>query len=279
MIRKRVSLYTGLVLWALVTTTLWAASVSEMADLMLNARRENKPIPTLSSRYPELDEETAYGVQRAYNLKRLVGDNIAGFKAGLTGGESQKKFGVDSPVAGALFVSGKKAGSPTINRSELRMPMIETEIGFVVDKTIIRPLRSESAFYDNIKAVVPVIELPEMGFEDIRKIKVEDIIASNVGAAQFIIGDEKELKNLNLNGVTVTLSLNGQVINRGKGSDALGDQIEAALWLIDRIVNEGWKIEPGHILITGVLGKMVPAKQGKYVADYRRLGKINFQIE
>lgn len=278
MISKRISLYTGFVLWASIISVVWAASVSEMADLMLSARRENKPIPTLSSRYPELDEETAYRVQRAYNLKRLVGDNIAGFKAGLTGEESQKKFGADSPVAGVLFISGKKTGSPII-RSEFRMPIIETEIGFVVDKPIIKPLRSASAFYDNIKAVVPVIELPESGFENTKKIKVEDIIASNVGAAQFIVGDEKKLKNLNLNGVAVTLSFNGQVVNRGKGSDTLGDQIEAALWLIDRMVNEGWKIEPGHILITGVLGKMVPGKQGKYVADYGNLGKVSFKIE
>ncbi|HEX3034674.1 MAG TPA: 4-oxalocrotonate decarboxylase [Thermodesulfobacteriota bacterium] len=279
MIRKGISLCLGFVLLAFITTVAWAASVSEMADFLLNARRQNKPIPILSSRYPELDIETAYQVQRMYVIKRLANDNIAVFKAGLTGEESQKKFGVDFPVAGVLFISGKKMSNSTINKSEFQMPMIETEIGFVVGKPITRPVRSASAFYENIKAVVPVIELPELGFEDMKRLKVEDIIASNVGAAQFIVGEEKKLNGLNLNNVTVTLSLDGQVVNRGKGEDALGDQVNAALWLIDKMVNEAWRIEPGHILITGVLGKMIPAERGKYVADYGSLGKISFEIK
>jgi 2-keto-4-pentenoate hydratase len=277
MIRKKI-LCLGLLLWVSVAVA-GALNVYELADLLIKAYRGNQPIPVLSENYPELDIETAYRVQRVYVLRRLSNDQIAGFKAGLTSEESQKKFGVDFPVAGVLFASGKKTDSPTINRSKFKMPMIEAEIGFLVGKSIIKPFKDVSALHESIQAVMPVIELPDLGFTGLKRRKAVDVVASNVGATQFIVGQEKEFNNLDLNNVTVTLSLDGQVINQGKGADALGDQWKAALWMVNTMVNKGWQIEPGHILITGVLGTMIPGKQGKYMADYGSLGKISFEIQ
>src|SRR3989304_1287486 len=217
-------------------------NVSNLADLLIKTQKENQLIPVLSDQYPELDVETAYLVQRAYVKRKLSDDQIAGFKAGLTSEESQKKFGVTFPVSSVLFASGKKLDSPVINKSMFKMLMIETEIGFT----------------------------------DLKKVKVADIIASNVSSSQFIVGTEKDAKSLDLDNITVTLSLNGQIVNQGKGSDTLGDQWNAALWLVNAITKQGWKIEPGYILITGVLGKMIPRKEGKYAADFGSLGGINF---
>jgi 2-keto-4-pentenoate hydratase len=156
--------------------------------------------------------------------------------------------------------------------------MIETEIGFIVGKAITQPLKDVSELQDSIQSIVPVIELPDLGFEDLKKVKAVDIIASNVSASRFIVGQEKELDNIDLNKTTVTLALDGQTINQGKGADALADQWKTALWLVNAIAKQGWEIEPGQILITGVLGKMIPGKQGKYIADYGTLGKIFFEI-
>jgi 2-keto-4-pentenoate hydratase len=49
--------------------------------------------------------------------------------------------------------------------------------------------------------------------------------------------------------------------------------------LINTVVQQGWKIEPGQILITGALPKAIPGKPGKYVADFEKLGKISFEIK
>ena len=254
-------------------------NVSKLADILIEAQRENQPIPVLSDQYPELDVETAYRVQKAYVLRRLADDQIAGFKAGLTSEESQKKFGVTFPVSSVLFASGKKLDSPVINKSMFKMLMIETEIGFLIGKPITQPLKDVSELHKSIKAVLPVVELPDIGFTDLKKVKVADIIASNVSSSQFIVGTEKDAKSLDLDNITVTLSLNGQIVNQGKGSDTLGDQWNAALWLVNVITKQGWTIEPGYILITGVLGKMIPGKEGKYITDFGSLGKISFEIK
>jgi 2-keto-4-pentenoate hydratase len=252
--------------------------VSQLADILIKAYNENQEIPVLSIQYPELDVKTAYMVQNAYVEQRLTKDSIAGFKAGLTAEVSWKRFGLKGPVAGVLFASGKRKGNSIIDKTAFKTLMMEIETGFVIGKSIHHPLKDTAELKDHTWEVVPVIELPELGFTDMQKLKGPDIIAANIGAAQFIVGEKQKINNLDLNALQVTLRKDGEVINRGKGTDALAGQWKAALWLVNTMVKQGWKIEPGHIIITGALGRMVPGKPGNYIADYGSLGSIAFEI-
>jgi 2-keto-4-pentenoate hydratase len=100
-----------------------------------------------------------------------------------------------------------------------------------------------------------------------------------VGSALFLIGKESKIKSIDLNDIIVVLTRDGNEENRGKGSDPLGDQWSALLWLVNKALAQGWRIEPGHLFITGALGKMIPANSGIYNADFGTLGKIKFQIK
>lgn len=253
--------------------------VSQLADILIKAHNESQEIPVLSIQYPKLDVKTAYMVQDAYVGQRLTKDSIAGFKAGLTAEVSRKRFGLKGPVAGVLFASGKNTNNSTIDKAAFRTLMMETEIGFVIRKSIHHPLKDAAQLKVHTWEVVPVIELPELGFTDMKKLKGPDIIAANIGAAQFIVGEKQKVNNLELNALQVTLKRNGEVVNRGKGTDALGGQWKAALWLVNTMVKQGWKIEPGHIIITGALGRMIPGKPGNYIVDYGSLGTITFEIK
>ncbi len=254
-------------------------NVDQWAPLLIKAHSEGRCIPVLSYRYPDADEETAYKVQKAVVEKRLLEDKSAGFKAGLTSKGAQKRFGINGPVSGVLFASGQYTGSPVIPLSKFKDPRIETEIGFVIRKPITQPLKDTTALRKYIRAVMPVIELPDLCFEEPQKLTALDIIAANISAVGFIKGKEKDVTGLNLNHISVTLYRDGKEVNRGKGSDALGDQWKAALWLVNTVVNQGWTIEPGQIIITGALGKMIPGKPGYYTADYGDFGTINFKIK
>jgi len=277
LIRKKI-LFASLALSAFVASSL-PSKISELAEILINAHKENRFIPVLSDRYPELDVESAYLVQKSYVQRRLENDRTAGFKAGLTSETTQKRFGVNFSVLGVLLSSGKKVSGSIIESSSFKLPIIETEVGFVVEKTISHPLKDVSELRDHIHSIMPVVELPDLGFQDLKNVKAVDIIASNVSASEFIVGQENELKKTDLDKTTVTLTRDGKVVNQGKGSDTLGGQWKTALWLVNAVVKQGWKIEPGQILITGALGTMIPAKKGRYVADYESLGKVWFEVK
>lgn len=268
----------GVFLSLCITMTTWAG-VSDMANTLIKADTEKQPIPVLSQTEPNLDAKTAYEVQKVYVQWRLAKDKVAGVKGGLTTEAAQKRFGLTSPVTGILYASGKLEGSPVVDKTAFRVLMIETEIGFVIGQSIYQTIRDVQELQQKVSAVMPAIELPDFGFVDMKVMKGVDVIAANCVAAKFIAGPTRPHQGVNLNEITVTLHHNGQALYQGKGEEAMGDQWKAALWLINSVVEQGYRIEPGHIIITGSLGKMVPGKPGQYVADYGDFGKIFFEIK
>lgn len=264
---------------ALLFLFITAAGTKKEAEIIFEAEREKEPIPLLTLANPELTLEQAYQIQTEYVRLKLGNDKIAGYKAGLTSRGAQEKSGVSTPVSGVLFSSGMYMNSTSVDGSKLRSPVIETEIGFVVGKPIEEKITDTGRLMDHISAVMPVIEIPETGFGALEKLKAEDIVAANVGSAAFIAGAQKPLANDDLDGLTVELISGGEILYQGRGSDAMGGQREALLWLVNSVLDNGWKIEKGNILITGVLGKVVPANPGRYEARYGRLGNISFEIK
>jgi|SaaInl8_200m_RNA_FD_contig_121_83386_length_3728_multi_5_in_0_out_0_3 2-keto-4-pentenoate hydratase len=270
-------IFTVSLLFVFVSACVWSIGASKKADLLFKAHTENELIPVLSLQYPDLDIKTAYCIQKDYVEKRLGNEKIAGFKAGITSEASQEKFNLTQPVAGVLFESGKKDDGAVIYQSEFKKLMMETEIGFLTGKAITEPITDIDVLKDSIQAVVPVVELPDLGFAD-KNLTGADIIAANSAASQFIVGPGKSVDDVDVNDIIVFLNSEEAKINQGKGSDALGDQWRAAMWLVNNMINQGYNIEPGNILITGALGNIVPGNIGSYTAYYGNLGQISFEI-
>ena len=278
---KRKIIIASIFLLAACRTVCGEADIHRLTDILINAHINCRKIPVLSIQYPGIDETAGYLIQKTY-VKRLLAlskDRIAGFKAGLTSESAMKRFAVKEPLAGVLFASGETAVNTTIDKTLFRNLMIETEIGFIIEKPIHHTIKDVGELKNYTRYAVPVIELPELGFADMKKLKSPDIIAANIGSKKFILGKKKKIEELDLNAVAVTLKRNGEIINRGKGADAFDGQWKAALWLVNTLVKKAWKIEPGHVLITGALGRMLPAEHGKYIADYGNLGIIDFKIK
>ena len=173
---------------ALIISVVQAQDV-DLSAILMKAYQEKQPLPVLSANFPELDVEQAYAVQKAYVGKRLVTDQISGFKAGLTSEGGQQRFGVEAPLAGVLFEAGRLTGQPAIQRTDFHVLMLETEIGFVIGEAITRPVSDVAELKKYVRAVAPAIELPDLGYADMKQLKGVDIIATNV-AARSISGGE-----------------------------------------------------------------------------------------
>jgi len=277
--KKKSVFLTNLFIFLFSVSTVWAG-VPEMADELMRAYSNNQVTPVLSQTYPEMDLKMSYEVQKVYVSRRLANDFIAGFKAGFTNAAVQKKYGVgNEPAAGVLYGKGMYFGSPVVERSGPPGLIIETEIGFVIGETITSPLKDVAEFKTKVSGVMPAIELPNMGFANMELLKGFDVIAANVAADRSIAGQKIEVGDIDLNGLVVTLYRNRKLVHQGKGADALGDQWQTALWLVNTMVKQGYEIKPGHVLITGALGQVAPALPGHYEAFWGPLGKITFEVK
>ncbi|HQE49810.1 MAG TPA: hypothetical protein PKV93_10735 [Fervidobacterium sp.] len=268
----------------LISASTASANIQEMADELMEAYKNGKAIPLMHQIDANLDMDMAYAIQRNYVRQRLeTGDFIQGFKVGFTNTEVQKKYGVNAPAAGVLYGRGTYYGSPVVELSDPPGLIIETEIGYLIGETITNPLKDIAELKGKVSGLMPVIELPNMGFADMELLKGVDVIAANAASdgqiISSIVGKEREVGNIDLNDLVVTLYKNGKLVHQGLGSDALGDQWQTALWLVNEMVKQGYEIKPGYILITGALGQVAPALPGYYEAFWGPLGKISFKIK
>lgn len=258
--------------------------VPEGSRRIVDAWVRNEPVPLLTEYFgKELTIEAAYRIQ--YNALHEVPLSRApeGFKAGLTTPVSQEMFGVKQPITAVLPGGSelkKQEDGYHVKLRAYRQPLAEVEIGYRFAQRIQSPLADVQALKAVVSEVMPVIELPDLAHANPdKKFTVLDIVASNAGARHFIAGPARAPSVIDPNSIAVTLYRDGDVVTQGSGRDALGDQWQALLFLVNRTLASGWTIERGQVLITGALGKAAPLQKGIYVADYGRLGRIEWVSE
>ncbi|MGI9285245.1 MAG: 2-keto-4-pentenoate hydratase [Pseudomonadales bacterium] len=252
----------------------------ESAGEIYRARQQAQLAPLVSTSHPALNVENAYVVQRALVKKFQQDSAIVGYKGGLTGIGAAQKFGLREPVVGALFESGKitdDQATPRIARSGFRQLMLELELGFVFSKPVTQRLKSIEALKSRVAHIVPAIELPDLGFEDMPNFKGVDLVANNVSAHSFILGRPLPA-DTPFDKLVVKLYRGDELIVSGVGSDASPNQWQAALWLCNKLLALGYRVKEGQVLLTGALGKMVPGAAGVYRAHYGDLQVLEFEV-
>lgn len=221
------------------------------------------------------DLEAAYALQREFVDARMGADAIGGFKAGMTNAAAQKNFSLDGAVVAVLFASGALESGAQLDGSSLQGLVVETEVGYVLGSDIDAPVESDEDLPGLLEAIMPVIELPCPSFTE--RASGLDFVVNNIVARHHIPGTPSA-PSIDPNEITVSLSRGGDVINQGKGTDAMGNQWSALRWLINEALARGYAPKAGHLLITGSLGPMLPAEAGHYVADYGDLGQLEFTV-
>jgi len=250
----------------------WSAATRE-------AREAAEPIPVLSTAEPKADAKRAYALQRELVEERLEEDRIAGFKAALTSTGARLAFGANEPASGVLFEKGRRTSDATIEAATLRRPMIEVEIGFVFRERIDRPLSGVEELREKLRGIAPVVEVPETGFVAGEPLVAVDLIAANAGSAVFLVGKERALGKVDPSAITVELKRDGKLVSEGRGSDVIGGQWAGLLWLANSVVEGGYTIEPGQVLITGALGRPVAGEPGRYEATFGPLDPLAFTLQ
>ena len=260
---------------------LWPAAAAENFAEKLNlAFQQGQSIPHFTHFNHTATVAEAYQAQREFVSLRQQNDTIAGYKAGLTSTAGQQKFNVKESLSGVLFVSGLVSDGAVVKLSNARKLMLETELGFILAADITAPLSEPGQLRPLVDSVAAVIELPDIGYHSPQQISGLDLIAANVAAHQYIIGDKLSLGEISdINRLSTALVREGQLQFKGSATDALGDQWQALFWLVNQLVAQGYHLAAGEMLITGALGPMVAAELGTYQADFGPLGQIDFRVE
>ena len=256
-------------------------SADDWADIVQLELARGQPMPLLSVYYDQLNSASAYDIQRALvshemRKKRVIG----GYKAGFTQAALRIKYHTKEPISGVLFADAAFEDGAEIDAGLFKKPMLEVEIGYVLRSPITRKLHSIADLKTYISHALPAVEIPDLNYANVGGLNACDIIATNVAASRYVVGKPFVLRDLaQVNEIRVALYRDEQVIDSGAAIDALGNQLEALLWLVNDAYAHGWHLQADQLLITGTLGKMNPALPGSYRADYGLGRTLSFVLK
>ena len=264
------------------------AQVRQAAASLVVARRERRPVPPLHETYPGLDVDGAYAVQStaAGVREQEEGDEVVGHKVGLTSRAMQEMLGVDTPDFGRLWASETvrdadptSGATPVLDAGRYVAPRIEPEIAFVLSRRLSGPGVTVADVLAATDHVVASLEVIDSRVVDWRIALVDTVADEASGAGAVLGGPPRAPGEVDLPAVEVALSVDGQVVETGRGDAVLGHPAAAVAWLANTLGERGVALEAGHLVLPGSCTRAVPVAAGSTVrADFRGLGAVEVRF-
>jgi len=242
-------------------------SIETLATQLDTAWRTHAPIQPISETDGITDVKTAYGIQTHWTNMRLErGEKIVGRKIGLTSKAIQQQLGVSEPDYGTLWQSSfyqAQNGKVNIPAGDFLQPRIEGEVAFLIGKPLHGPNITPEQVLAATEACALGIEIVASRIADWR-IKLVDTIADNASYGGFTLGPwDQQMCEADLGALAMTIHHNGLFAAEGVGSAALGHPAISTAWLANKLLEFGVSLEPGDIVISGGITKMLPVKAGE----------------
>lgn len=258
-----------------------AQIIESWIQALNQAYYELKPIPSLSDMFGNLSTEDAYQVQLRMLEDRIKqGERLIGWKIGATSSAVQGSFSfpVSEPVFGWMTDKTDYSGLDEISVSSFCNLRMEAEIDLVLKA----PLRGPGVTNEDIiGATLGAMAAVELVGGRLRERKtLSDLVADNSGHAGIILGPLiKPVINFDLRYESVIISKNGHHIASACGSEAMGNPINAVLWLVNKLAQFGCELGAGSIVSTGSLTRVIPLEPSDAVnVSFTNLGDIQFKV-
>ena len=256
----------------------------KMIEEMLAGRKTQTLIPAMTQTYGSFSTKRAYQIQRslARALSKELG-SLAGYKVAYASKAAQTQFGMTEPASGPLFRLQRVPNGSTLPSCTFREMTLETEIAFTIGKRINHAIKDVNEIKPYVQWVHTAFDAGDYRFKADAAPKVQDQIASGVGAHVFVLGPAVCPGEVDVDALRLKLIRNGQMLADSPATDVMGSPWNSLLWCASHIVKLGGTLEPGMVIVTGTAAPAYRAKgddiKGRYVGDCGLLGKVTMTID
>lgn len=249
-----------------------------LARLLWHAEQLGEPVEPLSATFPELALWDAYRVQAiGRELRTSEGEELRGWKVGLTSQAMQEMMGVDQPDGGYLLESMVVQSGAQLRADRFIQPRVEAEIAFLLKSAIEGPGVTRADVVEATQAYAPALEIIDSRIAQWR-IGIVDTVADNASSGMAVVGDWHDAEDVRVEELGVSLALGPEVV-RGRGDAVLGHPAEAVAWLADTLAEQGERLEPGDVVLPGSVARAVPIASGQAAyATFDRLGEVSVRL-
>ena len=259
-------------------------NTKKVIEEMMAGRRTQTLIPALTETYGSFSVKRAYQIQRnlARELSKELGA-LAGYKVAYASEAAQKQFGMTEPARGPLFRLQHVPNGSKLPVDTFREMTLETEIAFTIGKRIDHEIEDVTQIKHYVQWVHTAFDAGDYRFKADAAPKVQDQIASGVGAHVFVLGPAVCPSQVDVDALRLKLIRNGQVLADSPATDVMGSPWNSLLWCANHIVKLGGTLEPGMVIVTGTAAPAYRAKgdgiKGDYIGDCGPLGKVTMTLD
>lgn len=254
--------------------------VKELSNHLAKAEETGQGVQPLTDKVPDLNLIEAYHVQlETIHRKVNSGQRIVGKKIGLTSKAMQELLGVGEPDYGHLLDNMVVGNGDEISFERVLQPKVEGEIAFVLKKDLKGPDVTTNNVLWATDYVVPALEIVDSRVAD-WKIKLPDTVADNASSGLYVLGENfVAVDQVNLPQIKMELYKNGEVMNTGVGSAALGDPAYCVAWLANKLSEFDITLKAGEVILSGALSGAINAQPGdEFRAYFDQLGEVNVKF-
>ncbi len=260
----------------------WAGTPEEMLPTLVQNYLARKEVSFAQTR---VNEEEAQWMQNAFveALEPRLGKRV-GYKVGLVTREAQMRFGTDQPVRGQLLEKMLLPNGSQVPADYGVRPVMEADLIVVVKDSDINRATSPMEVLRNLKEVVAFVELADNFIATNPPVDVHVLTASNVGARLGILGERIPVKaNAEFYNALASMDVavadqTGADLGKGKGATILSHPLNAVLWLIEELAQNGKKLRSGDMLSLGSIHAFKATSGQTITVTYRGLPRDSLKV-
>ena len=210
-------------------------------------------------------------------LDRYVGQGEVhiGWKVGLTSKAMQDQFRVHEPLFGYLMDSAPNNTGMTFDYASLVKPGFENEICMALGAGLVGPGIDVQQALAAVASIRPAMELVETRGPFTEQLALA--ITDNIQQRGIILGPVTRPlhPDLDLQAVSVRVSVNGTQVAEGTGDAVLGHPVNSLVWLTNKLAEYGRGLRTGDVVMTGSLTRQFNISKGDTItAVFDPLGEV-----
>ncbi len=254
-------------------------STETAVERIIEAQSGPRLLAPLSETYGNFTLEQAYAIQDALRTElERRGQRPLGWKLGATSPSGQAVMGVTEPCSGFLTPRRYASGSG-VSASEFVGLGVEAEVAFTMRTRLVGPGVTAEAALRAVEGALAALELADFIFTGTPR--VVDFVASSIVAKAIVLGGPlTPLWTFDVAGEEVVYEHNGRAIGTSTAAEVMGSPVNALVWLANHLAARGLALEPGDVVMSGAVSKVLRPKAGDTIrASFAHLGSVSVTIE
>jgi 2-keto-4-pentenoate hydratase len=253
-------------------------SIQAAVEHLIDARSSCRLLAPLSESHGDFSLGHAYAIQDALRAELdRRGERSIGWKLGATSPSGQAVMGVKEPASGFLLPAQYPSGAEVSVRGFASLA-VEAEVAFRMRTKLVGPGVTAATALLAVEGAVAALELPDLMFSG--KPRVTDFIANSVIARGIVLGSTlTPLQGLDLAMEEVVCEHNGEIVGTYTAAEVMGNPLNALAWLANHLETRGLALNPGDIVMSGAISKLLRPKVGDTIrARFTHLGSVSVNV-